>query len=216
MCQQPEGFPNTQQLLVYSGQGPLFHHINSPPGDACMSLPRAIGPHTAALRHTCREAGLAGRLQHRKSGADLDGVAQRGAGAVHLQRADRAGVDLPRLQGGADDLWDMIGRSGGSHSDAGSDLHDEACGCMHTRKPIKCSDTPAGSVHLLLGGPIWRCQAAGPPVLVDGRAVDHNGVLRSGIALGQDAVQHLVLYRFQEVHLPDTLKLSRKPSSTIS
>ena len=112
ICQQPESFPDTQQLLMYRGQGPLFHHINRPPGDPCMCLPHAISPRTAALRHTCREAGLAGRLQHRKSGADLYGVAKRGAGAVHLQRANRAGVHLPRLQGGADDLWDISREDG--------------------------------------------------------------------------------------------------------
>ena len=87
---------------------------------------------------------------------------------------------------------------------------------VHIETPVTCMQSLYRGVHLLLGGPIGRRQAAGSPVLVDGRAMDHNGVLCCGIALGQDAVQHLVLYKFQEVHLPDTSKLSRKPSSTIS
>jgi hypothetical protein len=64
--------------------------------------------------------------------------------------------------------------------------------------------------HLLLGGAVGRRQAAGPPVLVDGRAMNHNGILYCGVPLGQDAIQHLVLHSLQKVHLHDMSEVSQR------
>jgi hypothetical protein len=72
---------------------------------------------------------------------------------------------------------------------------------VHIEMPVTRMQSLCSSFYLLLGWPIGRRQAAGPPVLIDGRAVDHNGVLCSGIALGEDAIQHLVFHSLQDVHL---------------
>ncbi len=130
---------------------------------------------------------------------------------MHFQRADCAGVHLPSLQGGSDDLYSIIiGRGDRSDSDAESDLLDSGMHATALRVPNHMHSVhTAESIHLLLGGAVGRRQAAGPPVLVDGRAVDHNGVFCSGIALGQDAIQHLVFHGLQEVHLQKMLSVTR-------
>jgi hypothetical protein len=77
---------------------------------------------------------------------------------------------------------------------------------------LQCND--CRPLYLLLGGAIGRGQAAGPPILVDGCAVDDHSVLCCGIALGQHAVQDLFLHSLQQVHLQGNIGLNDQASYT--
>lgn len=59
---------------------------------------------------------------------------------------------------------------------------------------------------LLLGRAIGRCEAAAAAVLVDGGAADHDRVLCRGVAVQEEAVQHIVLHRLKEMHLHSETK----------